>query len=253
MENGNYLASQESSNNSPTLKYFNFFFLSSQILGVLAVIITGAWISKFKGGLAWQSDPSKEFNYHPLFMVIGFIFLNMEAALIYRAFRDMRKPKLKLIHGAINAGALIFSGIGLKAVFDSHNLNKPPFPNLYSLHSWLGIITTIMFGLQLLFGAAMFLIPSSPMNLRKLYLPFHTYFGAAMYVMAVASCLMGITEIAIFSMKTPSYSDKSAEGILINFLGIILIILGTLVPFLLIKENYRRIPKPEEIAIQHLK
>lgn len=65
----------------------------------------------------------------------------------------MKKIYIKILHGLIHVGALIFSAIGLKAVFDSHNLNikdgkLSPIPNMYSLHSWMGIITVVLFGLQ---------------------------------------------------------------------------------------------------------
>jgi cytochrome b-561 len=65
----------------------------------------------------------------------------------------VKKIYIKILHGLIHVGALIFSAIGLKAVFDSHNLNikdgkLSPIPNMYSLHSWMGIITVVLFGLQ---------------------------------------------------------------------------------------------------------
>ena len=60
----------------------------------------------------------------------------------------MKKLYIKILHGMIHLGALIFSAVGLKAVFDSHNLAKNPIPNMYSLHSWMGIITVVLFGLQ---------------------------------------------------------------------------------------------------------
>lgn len=73
---------------------------------------------------------------------------------MYRAFRNTRKRKLKIIHAAINIGALIFTIIGLQAVFDSHNLNlnkqgePDPIPNMYSLHSWIGLTSVILFACQ---------------------------------------------------------------------------------------------------------
>ena len=53
---------------------------SSQLFGIGAMIMTGVWLSKYQGGFAWDGS-EKQFNYHPLFMVISLVFLNAEGKL----------------------------------------------------------------------------------------------------------------------------------------------------------------------------
>jgi len=67
---------------------------------------------------------------------------------------------VKILHGSLLALSLIFASIGLKAVFDSHNLDTPPKENLYSIHSWIGMTAVVFFGLQWVAGFVSFLFPT---------------------------------------------------------------------------------------------
>ena len=71
----------------------------------------------------------------------------------------------------------------------------------YSLHSWMGIITVLLFTSQWLAGLVTFLFPGLASHLRAAYLPIHTSFGILIFVMACATCLTGITEKLLFSFK----------------------------------------------------
>lgn len=72
----------------------------------------------------------------------------LTAMLIYRTQRNVRKRRLKLTHAGIMLFIVFLTVIALVAVFDSHNLASPPLPNMYSLHSWVGLTTVILFCCQ---------------------------------------------------------------------------------------------------------
>ena len=54
----------------------------------------------------------------------------------------------KVVHLSLHLIALVLGIVGIFAAFKYHNLNS--IDNLYSLHSWFGLITIILFGVQVL-------------------------------------------------------------------------------------------------------
>ncbi|XP_028311570.1 transmembrane ascorbate-dependent reductase CYB561 isoform X2 [Gouania willdenowi] len=184
----------------------------SQVLGLASVVLTGVWLGQYRGGFAWDASP-QEFNLHPLCMVLGLVFLQ---------------------------------GDGFVAVFDVHRASK--IPDMYSLHSWCGMATFILFCVQWVVGLMFFLFPVTSSWLRAAYLPIHVFCGLVLLVMCIGSCLTGITEKLLFTIA-PTYSLFASEGVMANVLGILLVGYGVLLVYLVTKEEYRRPPNPEEESL----
>jgi len=212
-------------------------FLAVEVLGLLAVILTIHWVNSFKGGVKWgYTDLGISFNWHPILMTLGLIFLYGNGALIYRVIppkNESHKLGLKIGHAVIMMVAFVIMVIGLQAAFDSHNLATPPKPNMYTLHSWIGIIAALLFGIQWALGFSAFLFPKFSPEIRSILLPFHQYFGSSILCLAVAAALMGHLEKAIWSNK--AYSQKGAESMIVNFTGVFLVLFVMGVTFLLSK------------------
>lgn len=78
------------------------------------------------------------------------IIIFFVAIILYRGLRYARKRNLKLSHASLFAIVFVFIVLALVAVFDSHNYANPAIPNLYSLHSWVGLGSVILFGCQVM-------------------------------------------------------------------------------------------------------
>ncbi|XP_069191315.1 transmembrane ascorbate-dependent reductase CYB561 isoform X5 [Procambarus clarkii] len=195
-------------------------------------------------GRGTLDEMENEAQHVPFFTKL-FTLSQVLGALIYRGFRSEKKKKLKILHMMIQLGAFILSIVGLVAVFNFHNARS--IPNMYSLHSWIGLITVILFSCQWLVGLLTFLFPGLRPSVRAAYLPLHQFFGLFIFVGAVASCLLGLTEKAIFAVK--DYSSLSSEGILINVTGLVLIIFGGLVVYLISQPKFRRQTTEDEVLL----
>lgn len=211
------------------------------ILGIVCVGFTAYWSQHWLGGFAWDGT-SKMFNWHPVLMVTGMLVLYGTAALVYRipsSWEGSKRP-WKLLHAALTLTAFIIVVLGLVAVFAFHN--KKGIPNMYSLHSWLGLSAVLLFSCQWLMGFSSFLLPWAPAWFRALYKPIHVFFGSAILSLVVAACISGINEKLFFSLTnaTTPYSKLPAEAWFANILGMLILVFALLVLWALATPAWKR-------------
>ena len=138
-----------------------------QVVGVSLCVLMAVWTGHFLGGFAWQADPAHQFNWHPLLLTLGLVYLYGNGLVLYRVFRHERKRSLKIAHAAVLGSALVLAVVGVKAVWDSHALADPPGAQLYTLHSWLGLVTLIISFGQFTAGFVTFLWPGLASHFRS--------------------------------------------------------------------------------------
>uniref|UniRef100_A0AC34QQ11 Cytochrome b561 domain-containing protein n=1 Tax=Panagrolaimus sp. JU765 TaxID=591449 RepID=A0AC34QQ11_9BILA len=199
------------------------------------------------GKIGWRDEPQLEFNLHPIAMSLGLVFLNGEAITVYRGARLVPKKFTKLIHGSFQAITVILSFCGLLFAFDSHNFKNPPIPNLYTLHSWIGLSTVIVFALQWIAGFVFYFLQFASLDLKRRLMPIHRMFGIIIFTLVFASTMLGYSEKAAFmSAVAPAYS---AHLTIANCFGLSLAIYGCTVLLVVINPSWRREPLPEESHI----
>lgn len=221
-------------------------FVASQVVGLGLVVLMSVWTGHFLGGFSGQSDPGLEFNWHPLLLTISLVYLYGNGILVYRVARNERKNRLKVAHAVVMCCATLLACLGIKAAFDSHALAAAgPIPHTYSLHAWCGLLTICVAVAQWSLGLVTFLWPGLASHLRAAFLPVHAFAGLAIFVLACATALMGITEKAFFSLKD-EYKEKTSEGTLINLLGLSIVIFCILVVGLASKQSFKRLKRPED-------
>ncbi|KAL3320761.1 hypothetical protein Ciccas_000551 [Cichlidogyrus casuarinus] len=221
-------------------------FCFAQAVGIMMIILTGYWMSQW-GGFNWDNG-GIVFNYHPFFMILSLVFFYGDAILLYRVCRRYRKWPVKVAHAIVNFSALIFAIIGVTAAFTSHNLNK--IPNLYSLHSWIGLLTFLLFISQWVLSFLTFLYPGGSDAMRARMMPVHKYLGLFLFFCSLVSAISGITEKNFFS-KDPAYSLLQPREMAGNFIGMLVMLFGGLVFYLVHNDEYKRIegsPSQEPIV-----
>ncbi|XP_029342001.1 uncharacterized protein LOC100169288 isoform X1 [Acyrthosiphon pisum] len=229
-----------------TSSNYTLFYRIFQFIGLLLICSVYYWIINYRGGFSLTKAKLIP-NWHPIFMTIVLIYLFANAILHYRSFRDTKR-NLKYQHAIFFGCIIIILTIAGIATLGSKRFRplftNPAIPNLYSLHSWLGIITMAMLLLQFASGFWIYLYPTVAAQYREIMMPYHVFFGVSSFVLAIASGGLGFCEKMIFSLYR-EYEQFPGEGIIGNCIGLLCIFYGVLVVYMVTKPEFKRCPAPE--------
>lgn len=106
-----------------------------------------------------------------------------------------------------------------------------------------------MFACQYVAGFITYLFPMLKEHIRIFYMPIHIFFGLLGFVLAIAACLLGLSEKAFFSMPKGEYGELPSQALLVNSIGILIALYGSLVVYLVTEPSYKREPLPEDTML----
>ncbi|KAF8647449.1 hypothetical protein HU200_065359 [Digitaria exilis] len=203
--------------------------VAAHVLAVAATVLVLVWCVHFRGGLALHSQNNKQliFNVHPVLMLLGPIVLAGEAILCYRTFPLSRAARKKA-HLALHAAGLAAGGLGVYAVFKFHG--EAGIPNLYSLHSWVGLATIALYALHWSAAFLAFFFPGASPATRRRAIPWHAVVGLLLFALAVATAQLGFLEKLTFLQAPPLRLPKyGAEALLVNVAAVVVLLFGVAV------------------------
>ena len=231
----------------------------SLMLSPVAIILVSVWAAEL-GGVSWKvGESSMVFNWHPILMICAFSIMNaaalvfrvtgtssyqtrMEANSVSSAEHKSKKRVAKTIHGSVWFICFTLGIVAMVAVVKSHNDAISGYiANLYSLHSWVGVLVMTLYTLQLTVG----LLSFGGFRNRlagPAILEIHKYSGSLLHILITTTILLGLQEKEGF--VSCSYSVDAADTMpflhlgdipysckLSHGLGIVVLIIGILTSF----------------------
>jgi uncharacterized membrane protein YidH (DUF202 family) len=180
------------------------------------------------------------FNFHPVYMSIGYLFLATQAMLFLYFNTDNvikhttedtdRKSKVR-IHTWINLTSTLLIALGFIAIlYHKIALDKRHFA---TYHSIFGLITVILSAVQLLLGLYIYLRtpskpPSSatfPANITEIqWRKYHRWLGLLSYAMAILTIAMGF--YSNYAIRSFPALVRSVNTVAVLLLGVGFTVLG---------------------------
>ncbi|WOH07580.1 hypothetical protein DCAR_0727012 [Daucus carota subsp. sativus] len=161
----------------------------AHLLVIVVTTLILVWLLNFREGIAFRSrTKEKIFNLHPLLMTIGFVLVAGEAIMTSKTVPSERARKT--FHLILHCVALVAGTTGIYAAFKFHN--ELSLPN--TLHSWIGMSTICLFGLQFLLGVYSFMFPGANSGASSRTTKWHRFVSIFIFLMAIISAETGLVE-----------------------------------------------------------
>jgi len=230
--------------------FYGILYTISQFFLIGTIVLFVYWVVIHDKGFAWQNDRGKMFNSHALLMLVGFIFLNGQAMLVYKSFQCCRRIYNKIVHTVIFVVSVSSITFGLLLGFQAQDMvgSSATAKHFYSLHSWIGLLTVGLFALQFVVGFISFLVllccEKGTARYRANLLPTHRTFGLIIFSLAASACVTGILQTARFRLSgkdgKPDYKDLNEwPTLIINGVGACVIGLAVILPYIIRNTNQR--------------
>jgi cytochrome b-561 len=241
-EAGESCPSEVMATNATSNRSFFAIYVVANATGLIFLGLITHWLKEHSGGLkSWNKNMS---NFHPYFMTF-FLFLYGNGMLTYRLMKMSPKKYLKIAHALINGTAGSFALTAMSIKFWQRN-KDPSSPHLYSLHSWIGFATIVLYEINFLVGLISFLVPSTPQWIRAKVLPFHVFAGHALLAMIVTSLYSGVVEMMQWTNLGGKYSQLPHLALVINFYGLFVLIFALITGYLVSNTAFKRQPLPTD-------
>ncbi|KVH88780.1 cytochrome b561, eukaryote [Cynara cardunculus var. scolymus] len=184
----------------------------AHLLVISIATLVLVWLIKFREGFAFKSHiKAKIFN---------------ATIIVYKTIPAKRQTQ-KATHLILHFIALVAGILGVYAVFKFHH--ELYMPDMYTLHSWIGLSTICLFGLQWLLAFFSFVYPGAESARRSRMVPWHVFFGVVIFFMTIVTAETGLTQ-KFFSLEL----QRSQEALIINFTGLLILLLGISVGLIII-------------------
>lgn len=192
-------------------------FFSTATLVLLIV-----WMVVYKGGVSLDVKTGL-FNYHPIFMTLGLFLIPLHGMIVYR-FVPRSKMTQKAIHSILMFIGLSVSLAGLAIAEVSLTSGKQY--HMWSVHSWCGLATIIIYILQFAIGFISFLLPVT-LRWNSMFIVIHRYGGVILTVLPLITILLG-AELYQRRGKLQEY-PLQGENVVRNFICVCVLLLAVLI------------------------
>jgi len=199
-----------------TDKPFKFnFYIFLRINFIVFTILIIIWCNKAEGGF---NTTANLFSWHSLGMTLAFPVCMTEAILSCKnVYKHIFFNVLTIIFTIFALIAIVYykhleiDYTGDMSMGDMSTNGTFPFENMYTVHSWLGVLTLVLFVTQ-------------PF-LSKYYI--HKINGKIVYIVGLVTCITGLADMQLTDLAGNGYPTYSTESLLAPGAALVLISLGT--------------------------
>lgn len=248
---------------TPLQKVAGYLSILFSLLGIILIerytVRTGFDNGYFLGGYNWKE---LTFNYHPILMTSGLIASFSFALLSFRIL-PFGKPINKIFHILFHTASIVCVVVGLTAVIVGNNFKNKNnvgifFPNLFSLHSFIGLAAIALYIQNYVLGFIAYFLQLFSLDLRKDYMPSHVKLGLFSLMLSLAAVVSGIMDlgggeygICQYEISSPDtnpavhYHELPPGCRLLNAFGLI-VVLAVLCTFFAVTDVYPRPAPPKD-------